>query len=105
MNERPNLVELMDYGKDHVNIIQGIGDSYDNFGIKLLEDRDGSKMGAIKDDERRAEAINRRILTRWIRGDGRKPTSWATLATVLEECNLTVLAGQIRSGKAAPCSS
>ena len=51
MNERPTLVELMDFGKNHVNIIEGIGERYDNFGIKLLEDKDGSKMGAIKDDE------------------------------------------------------
>ena len=105
MNERPNLVELMDFGENHINIIEDIGERYDNFGIKLLEDKSGSKMGAIKDDERRAEAINRRVLTKWIRGDGRKPTSWATLATVLDECNLSVLAGQIRSGKATSGSS
>ena len=105
MNERPNLVELMDFGKNHVNFIEGIGERYDNFGIKLLEDKDGSKMGAIKDDERRAEAINRRVLTKWIRGDGRKPTSWATLTTVLDECNLSVLADHIRSGKATSGSS
>ena len=102
MNDRPTLTELMNYGKDHVNIIEEIADKYHRFGTLLLEDRTGSKMGTIEEDERRTEAINNRVLTRWIRGDGRKPTSWATLATVLEECDLTVLAGQIHSGRATP---
>ena len=95
----------MSCGEDHVNIIEEIGDKYHKFGTLLLEDKTGSKMGSIEDDERRAEAVNNRVLTRWIRGEGRKPTSWTTLVNVLDECDLTVLAGHIHSWKAAPGSS
>ena len=106
MDEHPTLPELMKFGNEEVNIIQEIGDRYHNFGIKLLEDKNGCKMGTIEHDERnKAEPILQKVLTRWIRGEGRKPTSWFTLATVLDECKLSILANVIRSVKAAPCSS
>ena len=92
----------MSFGKKKVNIIEGIGNGYDRVGIKLLHDNAGNKMEMIKHDERTAEAITRKVLTRWIRGEGRKPTSWATLATVLDECNLCTLSKEIRSVKTSP---
>ena len=105
MDDCPTLTELMKFGDKGVNIIQKIGDKYHKFGTKLLEDDDGSKMGALEGEKRgNAEDINNAVLTRWIRGEGRKPTSWATLATVLDECELS-LADTIRTAKAAPGSS
>ena len=101
MDKCPTLTELMSFGKKSVDIIEGIGDRYHRFGTKLLKDDTGSKMGVIENDERnKAEAINEKVLTRWIRGEGREPRSWDTLATVLDECKLTELAKQIRSEKA-----
>ena len=100
MDERPTLVGLMWFGKGRVNIIEEIGDKYHEFGSLLLEDKTGSKMGALAITLRNdTEDINNRVLTRWIRGEGRKPTSWTTLATVLEECGLTLLAEEIHSVK------
>ena len=103
MDDCPTLPELMNFGEGHVNIIQEIGDKYHDFGTFLLEDKHGNKMGVIKHDERTAEAITTRVLIRWINGEGRKPTTWATLATVLEQCQLS-LADMIRSVKATPSS-
>ena len=101
MDECPTLPKLMNFGEDHVDIIKEIGATYQKFGILLLEDGHGSTMGALEGEKRgNAEDINNAVLTRWIRGEGRKPTSWATLATVLEECQLS-LADVIRSGKLA----
>ena len=103
MDEHPTLTELMKFGNKEINIIQEIGDRYHDFGIKLLEDKNGCKMKAIKHDERdKAESIICEVLTRWIRGEGRKPTSWVTLASVLDECKLSSLANVIRSVKATP---
>ena len=105
MDDRPTLNELMNFGEGHVNIIEAIGDKYNKFGTLLLKDKHGGKVGAIKHDERRAEDINNTVLTRWIRGEGRKPTSWATLATVLDECQLSTFADIIRSVKATSGST
>ena len=101
LNELPTLLELLNFGESHTNIIQEIGVSYHDFGIKLLEDKSGSKMEAIAHDEDGVVAITRNVLTRWIKGEGIKPTSWATLATVLDECNLCQLSNKIRSVKSA----
>ena len=103
MDDCPTLNDLMNFGEDHVDIIEEIGATYHRFGIFLLEDKHGGKMGALEREYRgNAEDINNTVLTRWIRGEGRKPTSWATLATVLDECQLSTFADIIRSVKAAP---
>ena len=103
MDEWPTILELMKFGIREINIIQGIGDKYHNFGIILLQDGDGSKMSALEREKREnAEDINNAVLIRWIRGEGRKPTSWALLATVLDECQLSTLADVIRFEKAMP---
>ena len=101
MDKPPTLNELMRFaiGDKHTDIISRIGQSYYKFGVNILED-DGSKMAPLDSQHRGdAERINTAVLTRWIRGEGRKPTSWATLATVLDECNLSPLAMEIRSAK------
>ena len=95
----------MSFGKKKVNIIEGVGDGYYKFGVKLLDDAAGNKMEIIKHDEHTAEAITRKVLTRWIRGEGMKPTSWATLATVLDDCNLCALSDEVRSMKTTPGKS
>jgi hypothetical protein len=103
MDGCPTLIEFMKFGEHHVNIIEKIGATYHNFGTLLLEDTDGSIMGALEGEKRgNAEDINNAVLTRWIRGEGRKPTSWATLVTVLEQCQLHALADMIRSVMATP---
>ena len=105
MDDRPTLYDLMKFGDGHVDIIEEIGATYHKFGTLLLEDKHG-KMSALEKEKRgNTEDINNTVLTRWIRGEGRKPTSWATLATVLEECQLSTFADIIRSVKATPGST
>ena len=97
MDESPTFPQLLKFGNDSVNIIEGIGNKYHEFGIKLLEDGNGCKMATIEMDNHGHAAINNVVLRRWFRGEGRKPISWATLAGVLQECCLTVLADEIHS--------
>ena len=102
MDACPTLYELSCFGKDQVNIIEQIGGKCYKFGTLLLEDETGCMMDAISDDSRGiAEKINYRVLTRWLRGQGSQPVTWATLATVLDRCGHPVLADEIRSVKAA----
>ena len=105
MNKCPTLPELVSFGKKRVNIIEEIGAKYYTFGIKLLEDVKGNKMAIIKHDEHTAEAITNEVFRKWINGDGMKPRSWATLATVLDDCNLCALSEEICSTKAIPGKS
>ena len=106
MDETPTLPQLMKFGERHVDIIQNITYVYYKFGIRLLEDKTGDKMEAIeKKNHYRIEAINLVVLRRWIKGEGRKPTNWATLATVLDECGFATLACEMRSMEANPGTS
>ena len=106
MDDRPTLNELIKFGNEEINVIEKIGCKYHNFGTKLLRDDDGSKMGALEGEKRgNAEDISNAVLSRWIRGEGREPRSWATLATVLDECQLSTFADVIRSVKATPGST
>ena len=107
MDEHPKLHELRCFGNNHTDIIAKIGQSYQKFGVLILEDA-GEKMEPLESEcQGNAEQINAKVLTRWVKGDGKKPTSWATLATVLDECKLTKLADEIRSvkGKSVQFSS
>ena len=101
MDTLATLDELMSFGPNHVDISELIGDKYYKFGVSLLKDTpDGSKMGTLQVQlKHNAESINIKVLKKWIDGEGREPRSWATLATVLDECNLTALSEEIRSVK------
>ena len=76
-----------------VNIAEKVGKMYLDFGVLLLEDDDGSKIGAIeKEMGRNASDINRRILQLWLRGKGKQPVTWDTLIAVLRDIGLDTLA-------------
>ena len=82
-----------------INILEKIGGDYEDFGTKLLNDSEGNIMAEIKNNCRgEAKAIKKEIIRKWIRGVGKKPISWETLAGVLESMGLVVLAQDIRQG-------
>ena len=101
MDERPDLLQLMMFGKEKVNFIEVIGGNFNLFGLKLLEDKAGNKMNIIKYNEHGAEDIVTAVLKKWINGEGRKKITWKTLADVLDECGLTQLSEAIWEEKAA----
>ena len=102
MAERPTLPQLLHFlirGKP-VNVIRMIGTYYYEFGVSLLQDDTGAEMDAIVEQCREdTTKINRQVLSRWLRGEGKQPVTWATLATELEFCGLTELAKDIRTVK------
>ena len=93
---KPSIRQLMLTSIDNLNFIESIGTKYHDLGIILLEDDNGTLVDTLKEEHHRnAEAITRGILQRWLRGTGRKPTTWRTLAVVLKQCNLTAQANAI----------
>ena len=104
MAERPTLPQLLRFpvGNKTVNIIEEIGVKYDMLGPILLQDTTGAKVEAIiQQYHDRAKSINLDVLSKWLRGEGKQPVSWTTLAAVLDQCGLTELARDIRSVKSS----
>ena len=98
MDESPTLPELMCFGSKEIDIIEEIGIKYNRFGVSLLQDKTGAKIEAIVTKCRGdVYETNQKVLSRWIRGEGKKPVSWATLATELDKCRLKELAKSIRT--------
>ena len=89
-----------------INITEKVGTDYTDFGIFLLEDKDGAKVEQIKSDCReKAAAIVREILSQWVRGQGRQPVTWKTLIEVLNIIKLTELASSIQTALSSQQSS
>ena len=80
-----------------VNIAEKIGTEYYEFGLTLLEDNFGDITDAIrKEYHGNAKDINCQIFKQWMKGIGRAPLSWDTLASVLQDIGLERLACNIR---------
>lgn len=88
--EPPNMLILQ-----KLNVFEEIATSGNAFGTSLLEDGTGSKMSGIKHSAKNLEEINREIFQRWLKGEGKQPTTWNTLIKVLNEVHLHVLADKI----------
>ena len=88
--DEPTLNLLMSFPvHEKLDITREIGKST-KFGILLLNDKRGTKMQEIGDENR-----NYKILEHWIHGEGRKPVTWETLVVVLKEAGLETLASDI----------
>ena len=79
-----------------INIIQRIGPYHTEFGIFLLNDKNGVITAAIAQEcMGNAYQINQEVLMKWLQGKGRHPVSWKTLVDVLKSIELNVLATDI----------
>ena len=79
-----------------MNLAEEIGVNYYNFGLLLLEDKDGNLMSAIEQEKmRNAAEIVRHTFRLWLQGKGRQPVTWATLVAVLQDIGLVKLAKDI----------
>ena len=73
-----------------------MGNKFEELGLVLLEDKDGSLVDQIISDHRgKASNIVGDILRTWVRGRGRQPVTWRTLVVVLYEISLPQLASCI----------
>ena len=83
-----------------MNLAQKISTNFSSFGILLLQDEGGEQVAAIiRQCQGTAEDINREVFSRWLRGSGCTPVSWATLVSVLHRVGLHELASDIQQAK------
>ena len=83
-----------------VNLAEKIGIHYDNFGILLLEDKEGDQISNIeKRLQKDPEDIVRQVMRLWLKGRGKKPVTWATFVAVLQDVGLEKLASDIKAIK------
>ena len=79
-----------------LNIPERISTKYKQFGVILLEDGEGALVDGIAHKNfNNPEEINIDILTQWLRGKGRKPVTWRTMISTLEEIGLKTMAENI----------
>ena len=100
--DRPTLMECVRFrGREkRINIPQEISVKYYKFGLLLLEDDTGAKIRSIAHKHMNdAEQINTEVLQQWITGRGKQPITWKTLAQVLHDIELNILAGEIETVK------
>ena len=100
MDSKPSFTELLEFGGKNVDLIRQIGRDYYTFGVIILRDDTGTRLANLEAQyQGDAYSINRAILTKWLNGEGMKPTTWATLVTVLKESRLNALAEDVSSVK------
>ena len=94
----PTMPELLNFkaGDRSINIPREIGSKYQNFGAQLLQEHTSAHIDDLQQQyQRNGENINRCILNEWLEGKGRKPTTWATLAKVLNDIEKGELAAKL----------
>ena len=70
----------------NVTILERIAVRSHSLGIRLLKENTGAITSNIESQYRPDQTrISEAILQKWLEGTGRKPQSWATLVTVLQE--------------------
>jgi hypothetical protein len=96
---RPDMTNIRSFrGKNRVlNIVEEIGCRYWDFGIMLLDDKNGNFISSIvhqlRDD---CASVNSKILTEWINGRrGAKACTWRSLIETLRDIGMARLAGEI----------
>jgi hypothetical protein len=92
------MPELLNFkaGDRSINIPREIGSKYQNFGAQLLQEHTLAHINDLEHRyQRNGEEINRRILHEWLEGRGRKPTTWATLVSVLLDIEMGELAAKL----------
>ena len=96
--DSPSMPELLSFSAKKWNIAVEVGTKYLQFGIFLLDDKNGTIVDALEREHHwNAERINMAILQKWLQGNGIKPVMWSTLVTVLQTINMNVLANDIES--------
>ena len=101
LESTPTLPELLNFqtasGED-INIISEIGTDFKKLGPQILIDKRGAVLaGIVSKNINDADSINQEILTKWIRGRGKKPVAWSTLIDLLKVIGLSELAETIEA--------
>ena len=75
-------------------VIKRVAANWEDVALQLHFE--GYDIDAIaRDANHKTESACRTMFTKWLKGEGRKPTTWKTLITVLDEADLSVVAEEL----------
>ena len=81
-----------------INIIKRVTPKWQTFGDQLEFDESGSELDLIKTKyPNDPEACCRCMFQHWLKGNGVRPCSWNKLIELMENCDLEVLADEVRA--------
>ena len=96
--DKPSLVTLKKFPgqSGNFNVLERIGQNYNDFGTFLLQDDDGTKVSAIEAERlRNCPSICEDIVKKWLQGQGEQPVTYAVLVQCLRDAKLHTLADDI----------
>ena len=92
-----HLGSLKNKSGERINIIQQVAPKWMDFATSLDFDPNGNTMQVISQRCRGdPEACCREMMQTWLKGKGRQPATFELLMEILDECNLIVLAQQVK---------
>ena len=81
-----------------INIIKKVAPKWQTLGDQLEFDDSGTELELIKTKHPNdPEACCRSMFQHWVKGNGVKPCSWRKLIELLGDCDLEVLAKEVRT--------
>lgn len=96
---KPNMVTLRCFKTiaGSLNIIEGIGTKYSDFGVLLLNDESGNYIDSLERQlHGNCKDINTKTLKDWMNGrKNAKPFTWDSLLTTLRDIGLCEMANKI----------
>lgn len=91
------LQRLKTFNSPDICIIELAAPKWDTIATMMDFDPKGSKLDAIRSDYSTVQQRCRETFKLWLDGKGkRQPATWSTLLEILEDCDLSDLAGNIR---------
>ena len=102
LTRRPDMPEFVTLILKHsngeaINIAAEIGHLSLTFGILLLNDTNGKITEGLAHGKRLPKDISVDILKEWLKGIGRKPTTWKILVDTLKQIGLAELGNDIET--------
>ena len=95
--DMPEFVTLKLRNGEALNIPAEIGHLSLTFGILLLDDTNGKMTEGLAHGKRLPKDISVDILKEWLKGIGRKPTTWKILVDTLKQIGLAELGNDIET--------
>ena len=93
-----HLGSLKTRSGEKINIIQQVAPNWQGFATNLDFDPNGTTIQMINQKQRGdPEACCREMMQMWLRGMGRQPATLELLVEILTDCNLIVLAKQVKA--------
>ena len=89
-NSNPTLPQML-----RLNIPEKVGVNYKNFGILLLNDKDGSKVENLAFSNNHPDNVVTSILRKWVQEEP-TPVTWKNLIQKLRDVELTALADYVQ---------